>query len=66
MQNLKREKDKLSIENDSLREVNAILNRKMMEMAEEIKANGAKIEENRKEIERIEKKLRVKMRGEEK
>ncbi|BBM53381.1 hypothetical protein JMUB3935_2368 [Leptotrichia trevisanii] len=37
-----------------------------MEMAEEIKANGAKIEENRKEIERIEKKLRVKMRGEEK
>ena len=66
MQNLKREKDRLSIENDSLREVNAILNRKMMEMAEEIKANGAKIEENRKEIERIEKKLRVKMRGEEK
>lgn len=38
MQNLKREKDRLSIENDSLREVNAILNRKMME----ITANGTK------------------------
>ena len=66
MQNLKREKDRLSIENDSLREVNAILNRKMMEMAEEIKANGAKFEENRKKIERIEKILKIKMKGEEK
>ena len=27
MQNLKREKDRLSVENDSLREVNKILNR---------------------------------------
>ena len=66
MQNLKREKDRLSIENDSLREVNAILNRKMMEIAEEIKANGAKFEENRKKIERIEKILKIKMKGEEK
>jgi len=66
MQNLKREKDRLSIENDSLREVNAILNRKMMEIAEEIKANGAKFEENRKKIERIEKILKVKVKGEEK
>ena len=64
MQNLKREKDRLSVENDSLREVNAILNRKMMEIAEEIKANGIKIEENRKEIGRIEKILKVKMKGE--
>lgn len=64
MQNLKREKDRLSVENDSLREVNAILNRKMMKIAEEIKANGVKIEENRKEIERIEKILKVKMKGE--
>ena len=62
MQKLKREKDRLSIENDSLREVNAILNRKMMEIAEEIKANGVKFEENRKKIERIEKILKVKMR----
>jgi hypothetical protein len=62
MQNLKREKDRLSVENDSLREVNAILNSKMMEMAEEIKANGVKFEENRKKIERIEKILKVKMR----
>ena len=62
MQNLKREKDRLSIENDSLKEVNAILNSKMMEMAEEIKANGVKFEENRKKIERIEKILKVKMR----
>jgi hypothetical protein len=66
MQNLKREKDRLSVENESLREVNAILNRKMMEIAEEIKANGIKIEENRKEIGRIEKILKVKMKGEEK
>lgn len=64
MQNLKREKDRLSVENDGLREVNAILNRKMMEIAEEIKANGIKIEENRKEIGRIEKILKVKMKGE--
>jgi len=66
MQNLKREKDRLSVQNDSLREVNAILNRKMMEIAEEIKANGAKFEENRKKIERIEKILKVKVKGEEK
>ena len=66
MQNLKREKDRLSIENDSLREMNAILNRKMMEIAEEIKANGAKFEENRKKIERIEKILKIKMKEEEK
>ena len=64
MQNLKREKDRLSIENDSLREVNAILNRKMMEMAEEIKANGTKIDENKKEIERIDKILKVKTKEE--
>ena len=64
MQNLKREKDRLSIENDSLREVNAILNKKMTEIAEEIKANGIKIEENRKEIGRIEKIMKVKMREE--
>ena len=66
MQNLKREKDRLSIENDSLREVNAILNRKMMEIAEEIKANGVKFEENRKKIEQIEKILKIKMKEEEK
>ena len=62
MQNLKREKDRLSIENDSLKEVNAILSKKMTEIAEEIKANGIKIEENRKEIGRIEKILKVKMK----
>jgi len=62
MQNLKREKDRLSVENDSLREANVILNRKMMEIAEEIKANGVKFEENTKKIERIEKILKVKMR----
>ena len=37
-----------------------------MEIAEEIKANGAKFEENRKKIERIEKILKIKMKGEEK
>ena len=62
MQNLKREKDRLNIENDSLREVNKILNRKMTEIAEEIKANGAQIDENRKEIERIDKILKIKMK----
>nr|DAK48045.1 MAG TPA: hypothetical protein [Caudoviricetes sp.] len=62
MQNLKREKDRLSVENDSLREVNKILNRKMTEIAEEIKANGAQIDENRKEIERIDKILKIKMK----
>lgn len=62
MQNLKREKDRLSIENDSLREVNKILNRKMTEIAEEIKANGTQINENRKEIERIDKILKIKMK----
>lgn len=53
MQNLKREKDRLSVENDSLREVNAILNRKMMEITEEIKQNGVQIEENNKRIRQI-------------
>ncbi len=62
MQNLKREKDRLNVENDSLREVNAILNRKMMEMAEEIKQNGVQIEENNKRIRQIEKILKVKMK----
>lgn len=36
MQNLKREKDRLSVENDSLREVNAILNRKEIGRIEKI------------------------------
>ena len=62
MQNLKREKDRLSVENDSLREVNKILNRKMTEIAEEIKVNGTQIDENRKEIERIDKILKIKMK----
>lgn len=62
MQNLKREKDRLSVENDSLREVNKILNRKMTEITEEIKANGTQINENRKEIERIDKILKIKMK----
>ena len=66
MQKLQEEKDKLSVENDSLREVNAILNRKMMEIAEEIKQNGVQIEGNNKRIRRIEKILKVKMKGEEK
>lgn len=64
MQNLKREKDRLSVENDSLREVNAILNSKMMEMAEEIKQNGVQIEGNNKRIRQIEKMMKVKMREE--
>ncbi|WP_455037437.1 hypothetical protein [Leptotrichia massiliensis] len=64
MQNLKREKDRLSIENDSLREVNAILNRKMMEIAEETKQNGVRIEGNNKRIRQIEKILKIKMKGE--
>ena len=62
MQNLKREKDRLSIENDSLREVNAILNRKMMEIAEEIKQNGIQIEDNNKRIRQIEKMMKVQMK----
>ncbi len=62
MQNLKREKDRLSVENDSLREVNAILNRKMMEITEEIKQNGIQIEDNNKRIRQIEKMMKVKMR----
>lgn len=62
MQNLKREKDRLSIENDSLREVNTILNRKMMEMTEEIKRNGIQIEDNNKRIRQIDKILKVKMK----
>ena len=64
MQNLKREKDRLSVENDSLREVNAILNRKMMEIAEEIKQNGVQIEDNNKRIRQIEKMMKVKMKEE--
>ena len=64
MQNLKREKDRLSIENDSLREVNTILNRKMMEMTEEIKRNGIQIEDNNKRIRQIDKILKVKMKEE--
>ena len=64
MQNLKREKDRLSVENDSLREVNAILNRKMMEIAEETKQNGIQIEENNKRVRQIDKILKVKMKGE--
>ena len=66
MQNLKREKDRLSVENDSLREVNVILNRKMMEIAEEIKQNGIQIEDNNKRIRQIKKMMKVKMKGEEK
>ena len=62
MQNLKREKDRLSVENESLREVNAILNRKMMEITEEIKQNGVQIEGNNKRIMQIEKILKVKMK----
>ena len=62
MQNLKREKDRLSVENDSLREVNKILNRKMTEIAEEIKQNGVQIEENNKRIRQIEKILKIKMK----
>ena len=64
MQNIKREKDRLNVENDSLREVNAILNRKMMEMAEETKQNGVQIEENNKRIRQIEKIFKIKMRKE--
>ena len=62
MQKLKREKDRLSIENDSLREVNAILNRKMMKITEEIKQNGVQIEGNNKRIRQIEKILKIKMK----
>ena len=62
MQNLKREKDRLSVENDSLREVNAILNRKMMEIAEETKQNGIQIEDNNKRIRQLDKILKAKMR----
>ena len=62
MQNIKREKDRLSVENDSLREVNKILNRKMTEITEEIKVNGTKIDENGKKIERIDKILKIKMK----
>lgn len=62
MQNLKREKDRLSIENDSLREANEILNNKIMEITEEIKQNGVQIEENNKRTMQIEKILKVKMK----
>ena len=34
----------------------------MTEITEEIKANGAQIDENRKEIERIDKILKIKMK----
>ena len=64
MKNLKREKDRLSIENDSLREVNEILNRKIMKITEEIKQNGVQIEENNKRVRQIDKILKVKMKGE--
>nr|DAI54269.1 MAG TPA: hypothetical protein [Caudoviricetes sp.] len=66
MQNLKREKDRLSVENDSLREVNAILNRKIMKITEKIRQNGVQIEGNNKRIRQIEKILKIKMKGEEK
>ena len=62
MQNLKREKDRISIENDSLREVNRILSNKMAETSKKIKANCEQIQKNKKEIERIEKKMKVKMK----
>ena len=62
MQNLKREKDRLSIENDSLREANEILNRKIMKITEEIKQNGIQIEDNNKRIRQIEKMMKVKMK----
>ncbi|MFC2295567.1 MAG: hypothetical protein ACFNJI_08530 [Leptotrichia hongkongensis] len=62
MQNLKREKGRLNIENDSLREANVILNRKMMEITEEIKQNGIQIEDNNKRIRQIDKILKVKMK----
>ena len=62
MQNLKREKDRISIENDSLREVNRILSNKMAETFKKIKANCEQIQKNKKEIERIEKKMKVKIR----
>lgn len=64
MQNLKREKDRISIENDSLREVNTILNSKMMEITEEIKQNGVQIEINNKRIRQIDKILKIKMKEE--
>ena len=66
MQNLKREKDRLSVENDSLREVNEILNRKMMKQSEKIKQNGVQIEINNKRIRKIDKILKIKMKEEEK
>ena len=62
MQNLKREKDRLSIENDNLREANEILNRKIMKRTEEIKQNGIQIEDNNKRIRQIEKMMKVKMK----
>ena len=62
MQNLKREKDRLSVENDSLREVNATLNRKMMKITEKIKQNGVQIEGNNKRIRQIEKISKIKMK----
>ena len=60
MQNLKIEKNRLSIENNSLREVNEILNRKMMKKSEKIKQNGVQIEINNKRIRQIEKILKIK------
>lgn len=64
MQNLKREKDGLSVENDSLREANEILNKKIMEITEEIKQNGVQIEINNKRIRQIDKILKIKMKEE--
>lgn len=65
MQNLKREKGRLSIENDSLREANEILNKKIMKITEKIKQNGVQIEENNKRIRQIDKILKIKMKEEE-
>ena len=62
MQNLKREKDRLSVKNDSLREANEILNRKIMKITEKIKQNGVQIEGNNKRIRQIEKILKIKMK----
>ena len=66
MQNLKREKDRLSVENDSLREANEILNKKIMKITEKIKQNGVQIEINNKRIRQIDKILKIKMKEEEK
>ena len=64
MQKLQGEKDRLSVENDSLREANTILNNKIMEITEEIKQNGVQIEINNKRIRQIDKILKIKMKEE--